>query len=305
MSPSTLAPPRGHPRSPAGLPAAPGTVGATLWSTTTEQLRRFRRYHRRVELGKDAEDLHQLRVALRRLRAALDLGHEALDLPESASPKTFSRLGKALGRLRDLDVTIEALDPLVPVAKGPGARALGSVRSRLRRERRAARRAVRRALRQPDIMTATRALRRWARHPEFFPFAFRRPGQVAGRLLRPSEQRLAAHEGWACPAADPVATTPEDDRALHDLRKRAKDLRYRLEVIARPDAERAVRRLAHLRDLQDVLGALHDGHTAERLVGQASAGLAVPEMEVIRRHLAARRAAAEVAWRDLRASRAR
>ena len=63
-----------------------------------------------TRLGTDPEELHQFRVATRRLRAFLRAGRELLD-PAWAEPlrEELRWLGGALGPVRDLDVLIERL----------------------------------------------------------------------------------------------------------------------------------------------------------------------------------------------------
>jgi CHAD domain-containing protein len=283
-----------------GGAAGPGTLGATLWLALAEQSRRFRRYRRRVLGGKDPEDLHQLRVALRRLRAALQLGKEALDLPETADARALARLGRALGRLRDLDVAIGGTDPLVAVAKGAEAAALGTVRSRLRQQRRASRRSIRRSLAAAETDRAARALRRWVREPRFFPFAFRRLSLAAPGLLAPVEQAVAGHEGWSIQPPGGGAFTPAEDRTLHDLRKRVKDLRYRIEILSRPAPDREAARLNALREMQDRLGRVHDAEATDTLVTGAAEGVPSRRLELIRRQLAANRRTAAEEWLELR-----
>jgi CHAD domain-containing protein len=278
--------------------AGPGTLGATIWLAIAEQVRRFRRYRRRVLTAKDAEDLHQLRVSLRRLRAALAIGREAVDLPAAGDPASLIRLGKALGRLRDLDVAIAAIEPLVVVAKGDEAVLLGTVRSELRRMRRMTRRTIRRALASDQVDRTTRAMRKWVRDPRFCPFAFRPLTAAATALLLPAETRVRHHPGWAIRTPAGRFSAAQDE-ILHDLRKRAKDLRYRVEILTRPDPAAAAPVLATLRQLQDVLGAVHDVATARHLVDRAGTQAGIEPPALISGRLDQSAASATAAWNGL------
>jgi len=65
-----------------------------------------------TRLGEDIEDLHQMRVSTRRLRAALDFFAEALP-PRSRSFSTeLAWAAESLGNVRDLDVQLEHIDGL-------------------------------------------------------------------------------------------------------------------------------------------------------------------------------------------------
>ncbi|MEN9521313.1 MAG: hypothetical protein RLZZ381_3901, partial [Cyanobacteriota bacterium] len=56
---------------------------------------------------KDPEDLHQMRVGLRRLQSAIASFAWAMNLPEIVTVKNLAKIGHSLGALRDLDVLLE------------------------------------------------------------------------------------------------------------------------------------------------------------------------------------------------------
>lgn len=289
----------------APIAAAPGSVGATLWLAVAEQTRRLRRHARLVLLGADPEDLHQLRVAVRRLRAALALGHEALDLPDPLQPERLAGLAHSLGRLRDLDVGIAMLEALVPVAKGAQSELLQHALRRLGAQRRAARRRARAMLRRPQLQRTLRALRRWIREPGFLPFAHRPASQAGPLLLQPAVRALRAHPGWERPR-DPGRPAGDDERVLHDLRKAAKGLRYRIEILSRPAPDARSSEVDRLVALQDVLGELHDLADLEQRIAGREDGLLDPRRGLVARHAARRRAellkrwaGRAMTWRDL------
>jgi triphosphatase len=62
-----------------------------------------------VRLGEDPEELHDMRVATRRLRAALKLYAEALPKRAERFEKDLHWAADALGDVRDLDVHLERL----------------------------------------------------------------------------------------------------------------------------------------------------------------------------------------------------
>ena len=95
-----------------------------------------------VRLGSDPEDLHQLRVATRRLRAFLRAGRPLLE-PSWSEPlrDELQWLGRALGPARDRDVMVERLREDV-AALDDDAEALADLLAELEAEHAEARRAV-------------------------------------------------------------------------------------------------------------------------------------------------------------------
>jgi len=233
-------------------PAVPDveTVGGTLAHAVAEQLRQVTKYRRRVLAATDPEDLHQLRVAVRRLRAALRMGFEALDLDPTLRRGALADLSSMLGRLRDLDVVIAQVEAAYIAEPGVGAASpLAIVARRLRRRRQAARTRVRRALESLDLQQVLSRIRRWTRRPRLHPFGFRALRDSSPALMTPLLDAVKRHEAWTAPSPSP--------ERLHDLRRRARAARYGLEATGsgRPADARTLKRM---RDLQEALGALHD-----------------------------------------------
>ncbi len=193
-----------------------------------------------TRLGTDPEELHQLRVATRRLRAFLRAGHDLLD-PVSAEPlqQELRWLGGALGPLRDFDVLVErmAVEARSLGLDEPQGRKL--VRS-LERSRRSARRRLLTALDSPRYFELLDLLER----P--FTTVADEPGldeihAVEHRRLRKSVRALSVDSA---------------DEALHAVRIRVKRARYAAELAdAKPYVQAAKR-------LQDVLGEHQDAVVA-------------------------------------------
>ena len=74
-----------------------------------QHLEKVIRHEPEVLADKDPEELHQIRVGMRRLRSAVTGFAPVLDLPEAAQNKKIGKISRSLGQLRDLDVLLEAL----------------------------------------------------------------------------------------------------------------------------------------------------------------------------------------------------
>ena len=157
------------------------------------------------------------------------------------------RLGRALGEVRDLDVAAKLLKEIVwqlPSA----ARAVISLRQGVTQERA--------GLRRELIKTVER-------HPldELVPTAVHRPRQRWPRGSASTERNLRSriheHSVKLTTAIEHAAGVYFPNR-LHNVRIRAKRLRYLVEVAERTGRMRPERELAVLKRAQSVLGNLHD-----------------------------------------------
>jgi len=215
-----------------------------------EQARELRRQARLVRRKDDAEAVHQMRVATRRLRTALRAlrGHIA---PPRRLNKDLRWLAGELGTVRDCDVIIARLRslPLPGAARGERAR-LARLVARLERKR---------GRRQASLREAIKRRRYERLQEELKDFAADSGGvhadhQLAARVLTDVSETL----GEAVARSAAMTATAPSAEALHALRIMFKRLRYALDFHAAAcglayDVER---RLA--REMQDVLGEIHD-----------------------------------------------
>ena len=231
-------------------PAAPVTVLEAARLAAAAQSAELRRHAKAARKGKDPEAIHQMRVATRRMRAAL----RALRF-HVAAPKTLRArltwLARRLGAVRDHDVILTLLwsERLPAAAAGERSR-LAALIARLARRRAKAHARLADALRRPRYRKLLDDLAAFAERPRLL--GGEEP--VAARVLAEWSARLG--EAIAARPGMTLATPPADE--LHALRIDFKRLRYALEFHAAAcgfsyDTER---RLA--REMQDVLGEIHD-----------------------------------------------
>jgi CHAD domain-containing protein len=109
----------------------------------------------------DVERVHAMRVATRRLRAALEV-FEPCFKPERhrKALREVTRLADALGKRRDLDVHIEALEGLLTSVVEPERSAVKQLIGELRGDQHAANRELARALKRARRKQLRRRLRR-------------------------------------------------------------------------------------------------------------------------------------------------
>ena len=152
------------------------------------QARVLRREERRAWEGLDPEGVHQMRVAMRRIRAALKAFEPVLPPRRVRGLNTELRwAGRALGAVRDLDVYHEALNRHLKTVSAGEARRLAPYRIYLNTV----------AQRRRRRLIATLGSRRFHRLRERLErFAERGPSQAATRRFRGLLISAAAGRRW-------------------------------------------------------------------------------------------------------------
>jgi len=249
-----------------GLPAKAEPVavqagfseGDALRAAVRSCLRHYRLNEIVLLASRDAEALHQARIALRRLRSAL-----ALFRP-SARGNDYRLLRDELGWLARQFGDARGLDVLLAGEAGPvgGAR----LRERLTTARAKAYRGVEATLASERARALMLRLALWI---EAGAWRFRERaacdvGELARRQLERQWRRIRRRGAGLGKAG------AED---LHRLRLDVKKLRYAAEFLAglwpkRPLAARRDRFIVALRDLQDRLGDLNDAAAAEAMTAR-------------------------------------
>src|SRR5574340_804176 len=209
----------------------------------------------------DAEYLHQMRVALRRLRVVLRMVEKfRADETLSALSGDIAALCVALGRAREWDVFIaETMQPMCARMAGhAGLQALLAASERQRAVCYADLRGVQQARELQRLLLrfalwmngAYWQLPPEAEVPPAHDFATRRLRKLAKRFVQAGRQ------------LDTL-----DDKRLHALRILAKKLRYSAEFFAALyDRQKTGEFLAALSEVQEVLGQINDVAVAHRLL---------------------------------------
>ncbi|HEY7593694.1 MAG TPA: CYTH and CHAD domain-containing protein [Actinophytocola sp.] len=203
--------------------------------------------------------VHRMRVATRRLRAALR-AYRRLFEPERVDRirAELKWLGDRLGLYRDLEVMEEDLTEAV--ARLPEELVLGPVHARLTRHfspaRADAQRAVVRTLRTKRYSALLDQLERLVTSPP-----------LSGRAGRKASKELPGHVRRAYRrTARKAAALDGSDERLHDVRKAAKRVRYAAEVAVPAVGKQADKTRKHARRVTKVLGDQHDSVVVRPLV---------------------------------------
>ncbi|MEK7349013.1 MAG: CHAD domain-containing protein [Candidatus Eisenbacteria bacterium] len=229
-----------------------------VWKTLARHFGRLAWNEPGTRLGVDLEYLHDMRVASRRLRMALEVFAGAI--PEETRTRFAEDLryiGRALGRVRDLDVGLERVAAMEVEATAEERAALSVFATGLAIRRNEQRVALVEALDSERYAGLMEAAREWIAvgppRGATVPAGGAPAYHVAPRLVAEAEQALKAAYAEAERTMEP--------EALHAVRLEAKRLRYTLEFLAPVLGADATARAKRIVALQDFLGAHQDAVT--------------------------------------------
>jgi len=239
------------------------SLGELAYAVVRRQLAVLREKEPGTRLGEDPEELHEMRVATRRLRAALDLFAEVLPTRARGFRSELGWLAGVLGAVRDLDVQLEAQASMV----GPGQEALwADLTALLRRERESARAALLAAL---DSVRWERLVSGMAAMARQGPFRRSTATRMAALVAVPD---LVCARHTAVVRAARRAKRSGEAADFHRLRIRCKRLRYSLEFGSELYERRTNRYTRQLAKLQDQLGLMQDAEVAASRLADLATG---------------------------------
>ncbi|HSL77267.1 MAG TPA: CHAD domain-containing protein, partial [Candidatus Limnocylindrales bacterium] len=242
----------------------PGVVGD---DTLAEAGRKVMRFHLArmldrepgVRTGDDIEDIHKMRVATRRQRAAWRVFGEAYRKGRTKAYRNGLRdIARRLGAVRDLDVLLEGIDAYRADQSVTEQRALEPLIASLRRHRDDARVLLLRDLDAPA----------YGRFVDDYVDFVRTEG-IGAKAVAPTVpyrvRETAPSRIWAAyeqvRSYEPILRWA-DVPTLHELRIAGKWLRYSLEFVQEPLGDGAGPLIAHVTALQDHLGLMNDASVA-------------------------------------------
>ncbi len=231
-----------------------------------KQLQKLEKAQKGVEEQQDPEAIHDMRVASRRLRTALNILQATVDDPKVTGyyRKGLHKLTDTLSQVRDTDVRIEHLEKY-QASHPEQSEGLQPLVHSLHQERDQALTRLTKTLHKHKVQRLLHDLEQFAKKPGASGLKFQEdPREVLPTLVRHFvgsqiwqgyEAVLAYETALAAPAAVPIAT-------LHRLRIAFKHLRYTLEFFqdALPDTAKGL--VAQMAEMQNYLGDLHDHDVA-------------------------------------------
>ena len=220
-------------------------------------VRALRAHEAGARAGRDPEHLHEMRVAVRRLRAILRASRDLFDARWVERLRSeLDWLGGRLGLVRDLDILDAYLRPRLGGLEGAEHRAGQRVLRRLAADRTRARAGLNEALDSPRYPRILEQLETFLTRPPASASDVSLPDVAATewKRLRKAVQKL------------PGRPSPDE---LHAVRIKVKRARFAAELARAAAGERGKRFIHQAKKLQDILGDLQDAVVIEQYLHDA------------------------------------
>ena len=247
------------------------TLGDWAYIAIAKHYKKILKHESKVLKDKDPEQLHQMRVGMRRLRSAIVGFAPALNLPIAVSDKNIAKIAGVLGKLRDIDVLQDTLitqyQPNLPEIEQKN---LQAILKALKKQRKPAFKDVKRTLHSRRYVQFKTGLEAWLESPTYHRISSVKIQRVLPDLLLPQACSFLLHPGWlvgvemesgeiilAQEHSIPEMSSAEA-KVLHDLRKSAKKTRYNMELFPNFYGNLYDDYLKQITEVQEVLGNIQD-----------------------------------------------
>jgi CHAD domain-containing protein len=250
------------------------TLGDYAYQAVQKHYKKILKWEKSVKKDEDPEALHQMRVGMRRLRTSVSRFAIALDLSKPISDKNIGKIARRLGNLRDLDVLKENLEKdYKPHLSNKEQKYLHTAFDAIAKQREHALSTVETTLKDEAYKSLKQSMEEWLEKPSYKDLAAITIGQVLPDLLLPEvsqfllhpgwlvgtevvESELKIHQDWEAERIEKQLT--KEGETLHSLRKRAKGVRYQMELFSDLYSESYAAYIADVKSIQDILGAMQD-----------------------------------------------
>jgi triphosphatase len=253
------------------------SVGEVAFAVLRRRFAEMRGHEGGTRLGEDPEELHDMRVPTRRMRAAMKVFQGAL--PERARwlRQELRWFAHALGEVRDLDVQIQRLQAWKEEPDGESSEFLDKIIHITEKRRAEAR----------ENMLAALDSERYERLESSFAEMLRRGPErelpqtddPAGGPVTDAAPALISRRYRKWKKAAKRLDENSSPETFHDVRKKGKRLRYTLEFFSEVYGEPVQKLVKSLKALQDDLGDHQDAIVASeylRELGTTTGGTRVP-----------------------------
>ena len=265
---------------------------------------------------KDPEELHQMRVGMRRLRTAIAGFSCAVILPKSVDEKKVGEIATVLGKLRDLDVLQETLNTMyLPELSKTEQKKLEKLFSKIKKRRKAIAKITKEILHKNIYQNFKKDLNAWLEKPVYTAIASLPTEHILPDLLSPQISAFLLHPAWIVgshvnkteniidfniPAKPLEDLSHQEEMTLHSLRKEAKRTRYLMELLLSFYGENYQEMLKKIKQVQEVLGEIQDGFVLRQILGQVYGHDLQKVLPIMAQKIREHRSQNGLQWEELR-----
>ncbi len=229
-------------------------------------------HERGTKVGRDIEELHDMRVAAMRMRSAVEVLEDHLDMDEMSSHyKNIKSIRKTLGSVRDLDVFLEKIDHYLADQSSEDSPELDPLTDSILIERAKNRGNMLVYLDDPKYNKFKKNFASYLGHKKSWKMRKIKkngdpvPCRVMDVLPVLLYTQFATVRAYDVVVSDDAVVDPSLDR-YHQLRIDVKILRYTLEFFKEVLGSESKSLIKDLKGLQDNLGDMHDTVVALELL---------------------------------------
>lgn len=253
------------------------TLGYWAVKTIKQHLETLNRHESEILKDDNPEELHQMRVEMRRLRAAIIVFDRVLDLPDSAEYQNIDDISRRLEKLRDLDILLETLqNRYYPYLSASEQETLDHILIHWVRQRYKALRVVAWILDHKIYKNFKKDLQDWVKNPRFTSLDSFSINEVLPDFLLPHISELFLHPGWHVGRTQTDFISLEileeilnkQGKLLHSLRKQTKQVRYQMDLFTGFYSSKYLDYLEDLKAIQECLGNIQDTLVLEEKLTQ-------------------------------------
>jgi CHAD domain-containing protein len=292
------------------------TCGDWSYLAIAKHFQKILKHEEGVLQDKEPEELHQMRVGMRRLRSTMVGFAPTLELPEVADEKSVGKVARILGKLRDLDVLKETLEKrYFSLLEKKEQKRLKKALKILEKRRKRTFKEVEAVLKDKLYLNLKENFQAWLKQPTYQEIAQIAIATVLPDLLFPQASKLLLHPAWLLGTKfiegeikfnndwnqkQVEKILSDRGETLHDLRKEAKRSRYNMELFTQFYSNSYENHLNEIKNLQTVLGDIQDSFILAEFLSSVLAEDYEEEMPELANILSKNRFDAWQKWEGLR-----
>jgi len=246
------------------------TLGNYAYIAIKKHFKKIIKHEVGVLENQNTEELHQMRVGMRRLRSSLDCYALSLVLPSLCCVSKISNLAAVLGELRDLDIMDQYIADYIRKIPPCEAKQLKKIVRKIKHKRYIAFKKIEELLSSSFYSKFKKAFQQWLKSPKYSSFGRLEIKDILPELLIPKLSNFFLYPTWYLPDINFEDLKKSGDylNSLHSLRKEAKKLRYILELFTEISNDAINSYIQEVVQIQEILGAIQDDFILRKFLAQ-------------------------------------